>query len=115
MYNKSTGKIFARSKDINSEWFGYNSSIKPIWTVNQKEGNGRRSAVSWVGGEVIFDDVYHTALSYNPKRPFRELADFFLQKLNTTDEDERVNFVAMYYDQPGFFFFSLLILFFLLP
>lgn len=101
MYNRKENKVFGRRRDLTSEWFGQNPEIKPIWLVNDLAGEGRRSAASWIGSEVVFDGHFYPNISYDHDRNFTDLADYFIRQFASKNDDDRINFAAMYYDEPG--------------
>ena len=95
MYDPVYKDIFTPST-VDPKWF---NASEPVWITNQKEGDGRLSAViNWVGGSVPFHG--HKANfgpPYNKSIPFKTRVDMVLQQL---DRDPPVNFVAVYFEEP---------------
>lgn len=88
-----TGAVNAKDH----KWYGQNPITEPIWITNQKSGDGRRSAASWVGSGVEFDGQTAINIPYNSSKPYNELIDQFIGMLTG---DEAINFGAMYFDEP---------------
>ena len=74
-------------------------STEPIWTTNQKAGDGRRSAAEWVGAGITFDNQEIINIPYNRSKPYKELIDEFIGFY--TEDIEPINFAALYFDEPG--------------
>jgi len=83
------------------EWFGQNKLAEPIWTTNQRAGEGRRSAAEWVGANVQFNGQKIISIPYNKSTPYKDLIDTFIKLY--TDEHDPINFGALYFDEPGKF------------
>ena len=104
MFDPILNKSFASSNlnDQSLEWFGQNKETHPIWTVNQKAGEGRKSAAEWIGSQVFFSNETQTYIPYNHSTPYKEYIDTFIQLF--TNKPEPINFGALYFDEPGKFF-----------
>jgi len=102
MYDPVLNQTFdyQSSKAQTREWFGQNKATEPIWTTNQKNGDGRRSAAEWVGSNIKFGDEDIIHIPYNHSTPFNDLVDKFVQ-LYTTKDQSPINFGALYFDEPG--------------
>lgn len=101
MFDPILNKSFAASNlnDQSIEWFGQNKETQPIWTVNQKAGQGRKSAAEWIGSQVIFSNETQTYIPYNHSTPYKEYIDTFIQLF--TNKPHPINFGALYFDEPG--------------
>lgn len=80
------------------KWYGQNNKTEPVWITNQKNGDGRRSAASWVGSSIKFNGIAPIHIPYNYSRPYNELIDQFI--LLFTSPDGPINFGAIYFDEP---------------
>lgn len=89
---------YASVNSQNIKWYGQNNITVPIWTANQKAGDGRRSAAEWVGGGVTFQNEEIINIPYNQSKPYKELIDEFIKLF--TMEDDPINFGALYFDEP---------------
>jgi predicted AlkP superfamily pyrophosphatase or phosphodiesterase len=88
-----TGAVNTRDQ----KWYGQNPLTEPIWITNQKQGNGRKSAASWVGGGVEFNGQAAINIPYNSSRPYNQLIDQFI---GLFVGEEGINFGAVYFDEP---------------
>ncbi|XP_028393102.1 ectonucleotide pyrophosphatase/phosphodiesterase family member 5-like [Dendronephthya gigantea] len=81
---------------VDPKWF---NASEPIWITNQKQGNGRLSAViNWVGGAVpIHGRRANFSPPFNSSIPFKARMDLVLQQL---ERNPPANFVAVYFDEP---------------
>lgn len=95
--NKTYNYVTASSQTY--EWFGQNRITEPIWTTNQKGGNGRHSAAEWVGANVIFGNQSITYIPYSRANSYYDLIDLFIRLF--LDEQKPINFGALYFDEPG--------------
>lgn len=92
---------YVSDKSQTAQWFGQNSLVEPIWTTNQKNGNGRLSAAEWVGAGIVFSNQTINYIPYNHSKSFYDLVDLFT--LLFTDQQRPINFGALYFDEPGSF------------
>lgn len=99
--NKTFSYVSPDSQKI--EWYGQNKQAEPIWITNQRGGGGRRSAAEWVGSNLKFNGEGVINIPYNKSTPYKELVDRFIEFY--TDPSEPINFGALYFDEPGKFFF----------
>ena len=81
------------------EWFGQNKKAEPIWTTNQRAGEGRRSAAEWIGANVIFNNQSIVNIPYNKSVSYTEQLDRFIGMF--TNSENPINFGAIYFDEPG--------------
>ena len=95
MYDPVYKSTFTPST-VDPKWF---NASEPVWITNQKQGDGRMSAViNWVGGSVPFHgQKADYGPPYNESIPFKARVDIVLQQL---DRDPPVNFVAVYFEEP---------------
>lgn len=100
MYDRKLKKMYEHVSEESQthEWYGQNNLTEPIWIANQKAGNGRKSAAEWIGAGVSFDDQSAIWIPYNNSKPYKKLIDEFVTLF--TQEDEPINFGAMYFDEP---------------
>lgn len=89
---------YVASESQTHKWFGQNNITEPIWTTNQKAGDGRRSAAEWVGAGITFDNQEIINIPYNRSKPYKELIDEFIGFY--TEDIEPINFAALYFDEP---------------
>lgn len=83
-------------KTHNLKWFGQNQKTQPIWTLNQMNGNGRRSAAEWVGSNVVFNNQTIIDIPYQGSMPFNTLIDKFVNLFS----NKTINFGALYFNEP---------------
>ena len=101
MYDPSLDETFesGTKESRDHKWYGQNKLAEPIWVTNQKAGNGRKSAASWVGSGVKFEDQAPINIPYNMTKPYNELIDEFIALF--VKPDDPINFGAVYFDEPG--------------
>ena len=83
----------------NKIWFAQNNKTEPIWTLNQRLGNGRLSAAEWIGSDILFKNETIINVPYKQNENYTELIDKFIRLF--TDTEQAINFGAIYFDQPG--------------
>lgn len=95
MWDPVYKEVFTPST-VKPKWF---IAAEPIWITNQKQGDGRLSAViNWVGGAVPFHGRRADfSPPYNGSIPFKARMDLVLQQL---DRNSPANFVAVYFEEP---------------
>lgn len=101
MYDRSLNKSFnVRETDPKSlnQWFGQNPNVMPLWTLNQKAGDGRRSASNWIGANAEIGGHKILALPFNESAPFKNLIDQFIGLF--TAPIDPINFGALYFYEP---------------
>ena len=81
------------------EWYGQNEQAEPIWTRNQRAGDGRRSAAEWPGSGVIFKEQNVLNILVNRTSNYFKLVDEFIALF--TDEKSPINVGAAYFEEPG--------------
>jgi len=89
---------YVASESQTQKWFGQNKITEPIWTTNQKAGQGRRSAAEWVGAGITFDNQEIISIPYNRSKPYKDLIDEFINLY--AEEIDPINFGALYFDEP---------------
>ncbi|KAK7601417.1 hypothetical protein V9T40_008858 [Parthenolecanium corni] len=82
------------------ELFHYNSSITPIWTLNELSGEGRHSGVMmWAGEQYEYRNVTPTfSQEYNETMPWNDRIDMTMEWL--THKSTPINLLYMYFEQP---------------
>ncbi|XP_021925441.1 bis(5'-adenosyl)-triphosphatase enpp4-like isoform X2 [Zootermopsis nevadensis] len=97
VYDPHYGKILRYS----DEFWHFNDAVVPIWTLNEKAGEGRHSGVMmWPGGG---DEVYqNTTLTfshgYNSSVPFSDRVDTVLSWI--LHPQTPANLVFLYFEEP---------------
>jgi len=100
MYDPNLNEKFSyvSSESQTYKWFGQNNITEPIWTTNQRAGNGRRSAAEWVGAGITFANEEIINIPYNKSKPYKDLIDEFMSFY--IDDIDPINFAALYFDEP---------------
>ncbi|KAJ9598240.1 hypothetical protein L9F63_011061, partial [Diploptera punctata] len=79
----------------------FTEEITPIWTLNQKAGEGRHSGVlMWPGGsDQVYQNISTTfSLKYNPSVPFSDRVDVAVSWI--MDPETPANLVFLYFEEP---------------
>lgn len=101
MFDRTMNKKFEHGSDAKTltDWFGQNPSAMPVWTLNQKAGDGRRSASNWIGSNAKINGINIMDIPYNQSAPFKDLVDQFISLF--VAQVDPVNFAALYFYEPG--------------
>ncbi|XP_069680355.1 bis(5'-adenosyl)-triphosphatase enpp4-like isoform X2 [Periplaneta americana] len=87
--------------NYSDEFWHFSDAVIPIWTLNQKAGEGRHSGVMmWPGGgdEVYFKTNLTFAHEYESSIPFKERIDTVLSWIEHPETP--ANLVFLYYEEP---------------
>lgn len=112
MYDPTLNDTFALTspKSHTIKWFGQNTQVKPIWTLNQMNGNKRSSAAEWVGSNVVFHNESIIYVPYEGSISFKNYTDQFIQLfLHKTNP---INFGAIYFNEPGILISTIWVIFY---
>lgn len=85
-------------KSQTHDWYGQNNITEPIWTTNQRGGNGRRSAAEWVGAGVEFGNESIIYIPYGSMPTYESMIDKFFEYFMR--DIDPINFAAIYIDEP---------------
>jgi len=100
IYDSSLNETFESGtpESRDHKWYGQNKQAEPIWITNQKAGGHRKSAASWVGSAVKFNDQKAVDIPYEPGKSFDSLIDEFISLF--TQPEDQINFGAVYFNEP---------------
>ncbi|XP_014282142.1 ectonucleotide pyrophosphatase/phosphodiesterase family member 5 [Halyomorpha halys] len=96
VFNPKTGKLMTYGYDL----FHYNKDITPIWTLNEKAGQGRHSGVMmWPGSQFAYAGISPTFVNiFDPRTPWENristAISWFLHPKTPA------NLVMMYFEEP---------------
>ena len=80
-----------------NEWYSQNA--EPIWTTNQKAGEGRKSVVRWIGTSLNFKNDLILKIPYQHPEDSKKVIQYVVKMF--VNKKEPVNFAAIYFDEPG--------------
>lgn len=91
-----------RSHGYSYDLFHYNDDVVPIWTLNEKAGQGRHSgSMMWPGGEFAYQGVTPThAVRYDQSFDWNKRVDVAISWF--LNETAPANLVMLYFEEPDF-------------